>query len=199
MCIRDRDYHVQMYNFHTGDYMMHQTHAYSAHPAGWLIMQRPIGIDAVNDIKPGQDGCDAVGDTCLRVISGMGTPVLWWMAAIALAAGIVWWIAGRDWRFTLPIVAMASTWLPWFKYTDRPLFFFYAICIIPFTVTILAIWLGRIMGSAQRPERRRIGAIIVGAAVVAVAVNFVFIYPVLTDGLLTRKAWLARMWFNSWI
>ena len=193
------DYHVQMYNFHTGDYMMHQTHAYSAHPAGWLIMQRPIGIDAVNDIKPGQDGCDAVGDTCLRVISGMGTPVLWWMAAIALAAGIVWWIAGRDWRFTLPIVAMASTWLPWFKYTDRPLFFFYAICIIPFTVTILAIWLGRIMGSAQRPERRRIGAIIVGAAVIAVAVNFVFIYPVLTDGLLTRKAWLARMWFNSWI
>ncbi len=191
-------YHSEMYDFHTGEGMMTATHTYEANPWGWLVMQRPIGIDAVNDIKPGVDGCQAVNDTCLRVISGAGTPVLWWMALVALLAGLVVWVAGRDWRFGLPIVAMASTYLPWFKYADRPLFFFYAICIIPFTVTILALWLGRIIGPADGPHRRR-GAWIAGSAVALVAANFAFIYPILTDGLLTRKQWMARMWFRSWI
>lgn len=191
-------YHQDMYNFHTGSGMMTATHVYEANPWGWLIMYRPIGIDAVNDIKPGVDGCEAVNDTCLRVISGAGTPLLWWMALAALFAGLAFWVAGRDWRFGLPIVAMASTYLPWFKYMDRPLFFFYAICIIPFTVTILAMCLGKIIGPADGPHRRR-GARIAGAAVAAVAANFAFIYPIITDGLLTRKAWMARMWFKSWI
>lgn len=191
-------YHVDMYNFHTGEGMMNATHTYEANPWGWLVMARPIGIDAVNDIKPGVDGCQAVNDTCLRVISGAGTPILWWMAAIALIAGIVVWIAGRDWRFGLPILAMASTYLPWFRYADRPLFFFYAICIIPFTVIILSMWLGRLIGPADGPHRRR-GSLLAGGAIALVAANFAFIYPILTDGLLTRKQWLARMWFKSWI
>lgn len=193
------DYHRQIYSFHTGSYMMSQTHTYASNPSGWLVNQRPVGIDAVNDIKPGQQGCQAVGDTCLRVVSATGTPVLWWMAAIGLAVAVVWWVFARDWRFTLPIVAMASTWVPWFRYDDRPLFFFYAICIIPFTVTILAIWLGEILGPARPTRRRRIGAIVVGAAMALVAADFAFIYPILSDGLMTRHAWLARMWFRSWI
>lgn len=193
------EYHRQIYDFHTGSYMMNQTHVYSANPSGWLIVQRPIGIDAQNNISPGTQGCQAVGDSCLRVISAVGTPLLWWMALIALAAGVVWWIFGRDWRFTLPVVAMASTWIPWFRYDDRPLFFFYAICIIPFTVVILAIWLGQILGPAENTRRRRTGAAIVGAAMALVAANFAFIYPILTDQLMTRQAWLARMWLRSWI
>jgi len=112
---------------------------------------------------------------------------------------VIWWIFARDWRFTLPIVAMMSTWIPWFRYDDRPLFFFYAICIIPFTVTILAIWLGQILGPAKASSRRRSGAIVVGTVMALVAADFAFIYPILTDGLMTRKAWLARMWFHSWI
>jgi len=193
------EYHRQIYDFHTGSYMMTQTHVYASNPSGWLVIQRPLGVDAVNGIKPGQQGCKAVGDTCLRVISATGTPVLWWFAAIALAAAVIWWIFARDWRFTLPIVAMMSTWIPWFRYDDRPLFFFYAICIIPFTVTILAIWLGQILGPAKASSRRRIGAIVVGTVMALVAADFAFIYPILTDGLMTRKAWLARMWFHSWI
>ena len=190
-------YHKDIYGFHTGD-IMHQTHVYSANPWGWLVMYRPIGIDAVNDIKPGVDGCPAGTETCLRVISGAGTPVLWWMALAAVIAGLVVWVAGRDWRFGLPVVAAASTWLPWFNYASRPLFFFYAICIIPFTLIVLAMWLGKIIGPADGPHRRR-RSWIVGGLVALVAANFAFIYPILTDGLLTRRAWMARMWFRSWI
>ncbi len=191
-------YHQEMYRFHTGDGMMNATHVYEANPWGWLVMYRPIGIDAVNDIKPGVDGCTAVNDTCLRVISGAGTPILWWLALVALVASLWFWIAGRDWRFGVPIVAAMSTYLPWFKYADRPLFFFYAICIIPFTVTLLAMCLGKLIGPATAPDRKK-RSWLAGGAIALVAANFAFIYPILTDQLLTRKAWLARMWFRSWI
>ena len=54
--------------------------------AGWLLMLRPIGIEAENGIEPGAQGCEAVGTTCLRIISGMGTPLLWWAAVAAIVA-----------------------------------------------------------------------------------------------------------------
>ncbi len=191
-------YHYEIYQFHTGTYMKEQTHTYNANPSGWLLMVRPIGLDAVNDIKPGVQGCKAVNDTCLRVISGAGTPVLWWMAAIALVAALVLWVAGRDLRVVAPIVAAFSTWIPWFKYDDRPVFFFYAICIIPFTAIVLAMMMGRIIGPADGPYRRR-NSLIVGGLVSLVVLNFAFMYPIYTDQLLTRHAWLLRMWFPSWI
>ena len=191
-------YHYQIYEFQTGSYMASQTHVYNANPAGWLMMVRVIGLDAVNGIKPGVDGCTAVNDTCLRVISGAGTPVLWWMAAIALVAALVLWLTARDWRVVAPIVAAFSTWIPWFHYDDRPVFFFYAICIIPFTVIVLAMMMGRIIGPSDGPHRKR-NALIVGGFVSLVVLDFAFIYPILTDQLLTRHQWLLRMWFPSWI
>ena len=131
-------YHKEIYAFHTGEFINSQTHPYAAHPAGWLLMLRPIGIDAVNDIEVGTDGCLGP-EKCLRVINAMGTPVLWWMAALALVVAAVWFLAGRDWRFGVPVLGVAATWLPWFQYTSRPLFFFYAITIVPFTVIALSL------------------------------------------------------------
>jgi dolichyl-phosphate-mannose--protein O-mannosyl transferase len=134
-----------IYAFHTGDYIKQSNHPYAAHPAGWLVLARPIGIDAVNDIQPGAEGC-AGPETCLRVITANGTPVLWWAAAIALVVSLVWWVAGRDWRFGTPAALALSTYLPWFAYTERSLFFFYAITIVPFTAICLALCLGQILG-----------------------------------------------------
>ena len=193
-------YHKEIWEFHNGDYIKHSTHVYAAHPGGWLINARPIGIDAVNGIQPGTNGCPANGtETCLRVISATGTPTLWWLAALALLVSIAWWVAGRDWRFGVPIVAGMSTYLPWFNYTERSLFFFYAITIIPFTAICLAMVLGLILGKANAGPRRRQGAIVVGVILAIVTLNFAFIYPIITDALLTQSQWLARMWFGSWI
>lgn len=190
-------FHKEIYEFHTGDYINDATHPYDAHPAGWLAMLRPTGFAATNDIAPGTDGC--VGpENCIRVISAMGTPVLWWMAAVALVVCVVWWIGGRDWRFGVPVLGALASYLPWFNYTDRPLFFFYSITIVPFTVIGLAMVLGLILGPAHSPGRRR-GAIVVGVAIALVALNFAYIYPVLTNELLPYSQWLARMWLRSWI
>ncbi len=192
-------YHRSAYEFHTGDGMMvDATHTYEAHPAGWLLMLRTTGIAAENGIEPGQQGCEAVGTTCLRVVSGMGTPLLWWAAAAAIVFALYLWIAKGDWRYGLPLVAIGATWLPWFQYAGRPLFFFYTIMIIPFSVIVLALVLGRILGPAHHP-RRRVRAMIVGSVVGLVILNFAFIYPVLTHALMTRTAWMMRMWLGTWI
>ncbi|HEY9291625.1 MAG TPA: phospholipid carrier-dependent glycosyltransferase [Microlunatus sp.] len=196
-------YQKDIYAFHTGTYINEQTHTYNANPAGWLIIARTIGIDAVNDIKPGTDGCPAGGENCLRVISGIGTPLLWWGAVIALVIALILWVGGRDWRFGIPIVGVLSAWLPWFQYTGRPQFFFYAIAIIPFSAMAVALCLGLLIGRRPRTgdERRRrmIGGIVAGVFVALVAVNFAYIYPILTDQLLPYSKWLSRMWFKGWI
>ena len=193
-------YQQDILNFHTGDYISNATHDYASHPIGWLFMARPLGVDSAAGIQPGVEGCHAVGEqTCIRVINAMGTPVLWWMAAIALVVAIIWWIGGRDWRFGVPVIAAMSTYLPWFFSGTRPIFFFYSITIIPFTVIALSLVLGLILGPANGRHRRR-GAIVAGLAVALVALNFAWIYPVLTDGLLIHQTeYLARMWLRSWI
>ena len=191
--------HGKILAFHTGDFINNAEHIYDAHPMGWLVMARPIGIDAVNDIPAGTNGCPATADECLQVISGAGTPLLWWFALVALVFAAFFWLGSRDWRFGVPVVGVLAAWLPWFTVTDRPQFFFYAITIIPFSVTALALCLGKVLGPAEPGERRKLGAFVVGAAVALVGANFAFIYPILTDRVITYQQWLARMWFRFWI
>ncbi|HET9872322.1 MAG TPA: phospholipid carrier-dependent glycosyltransferase [Propionibacteriaceae bacterium] len=201
---------LAIWRFHNGDFINRATHTYDAHPAGWLIVARPIGIDAVNDIQPGSSGCSGP-DTCLQVISGIGTPILWWGALVALVVAAILWIGGRDWRFGIPVVGVASAWLPWFSYTDRPLFFFYAITVIPFSVMAIALCVGRALGPptlnsgaadvggpAMR-DRRMIAGIAAGTFVAVVGADFAYLYPILTDQVIPRSAWLDRMWFRTWI
>jgi len=191
-------YQHDIWNFHTGDFINQAQHTYRADPAGWLIVARPIGIDAVNGIKPGTDGCLGP-DNCIRVISGVGTPALWWVAIFALVAAAILWVGGRDWRLGIPVVGVLTGWLPWFVFDSRPLFFFYAIAIIPFSVMAVALCAGWILGDPHSGDRRMVGAIIIGAFVALVAANFAYIYPILTDELLPYPKWLSRMWFRSWI
>jgi dolichyl-phosphate-mannose-protein mannosyltransferase len=191
-------YQRDIYNFHTGDFINHAEHAYRADPWGWLLVARPIGIDAVNNIAPGTDGC-AGPDNCIRVISGIGTPILWWVAIPCLVVALLLWVGGRDWRFGIPVVGVLAGWLPWFQYDSRPLFFFYAIMIIPFSVMAVALVAGRLLGDARSGDRRMLAGILVGVLVAVVIANFAYLYPILTDTLLPYPSWLTRMWFRSWI
>ena len=226
-------YHVWIWDFHTGVWITEQTHPYDAHPAGWLVVARTIGIEYTGPIPPGTPGCpadatanclqtwalsDGSGDaaqwlqtpgtagcpantngTCMTVITGLGTPFLWWMAAIALVAGVIFWIFGRDWRFAVPVLGMAATWIGWFPNANRPVFFFYAIMIIPFTATILAMCFGKILGPPGTPSTRRTGALIVGICVVLIVLDFAFILPILNDSTMPTWAWQLRMWFQGWV
>ena len=193
-------YHQDVYAFHTGG-LDHATHPYQSDPQGWLILNRPVGVEAVNGIRPGRQGCTAAADsTCLRLEVLLGTPALWWGGAFALLYAVYAWAGKRDWRFGLTVVGVVSSWLPWIPNDDRPIFSYYAIAIIPFTVLALTLCLGTMLGGRDASYRRRTwGTALGGAFVVLVVLNFAWFWPLYTGELMTTKQWLDRIWFRRWI
>ena len=192
-------YHRDVYMFHT-HFLNDSTHTYASNPGGWLLLNRPVGVDAQLDIKPGQQGCEAAkGSDCLRQVLLIGTPVLWWGGVLALLYAVVAWVGRRDWRFGVPVVGLLSAWLPWFLYDDRPIFIFYAINMLPFTVLAVTLLMGRILSAPGPSARRTAGTIVAGSFFVLVMLNFAWFWPIWTDGLLTHSEWLSRIWFSRWI
>jgi dolichyl-phosphate-mannose-protein mannosyltransferase len=193
------NYHQDIWGFHTGEGINAENHIYQSDPWGWLVINRPVGVDAQTNIEAGTDGCPESADKCIRQILAIGTPVLWWGGVLALLASLWFWIGARDWRFGLALVGVFSTWLPWVRFSERPIFFFYAVAIIPFTVIATTLVLGKILGPPGRSRRRIVGALVGGGFVALVAANFAFYHPIWTDGLLTNEDWLDRIWFTRWI
>ncbi len=193
-------YHQDVYAFHA-HFLNCSTHTYASKPSGWLVINRPVGVAADNDIQPGTRGCDApAGSDCLRQVLLIGTPLIWWGGVLALLYATTMWVGGRDWRFGLAVVGAGSTWLPWLMYDDRPIFFFYAIATLPFMVIALTLAIGKVIGGSKLPSTRRTaGVIVAGSFVVLVVVNFAWFWPIWTNGLLTKSEWLDRIWFQRWI
>ena len=74
-------YHHDVYTFHA-HFLNDSEHVYASKPAGWLLMSRPVGVDAQLDIQPGSQGCDAPkGSDCLRQVLLLGNPLIWWGGA----------------------------------------------------------------------------------------------------------------------
>ncbi|MDN5743538.1 MAG: phospholipid carrier-dependent glycosyltransferase [Nocardioidaceae bacterium] len=193
-------YHQDLYTFHT-HFLNCSTHYYESKPSSWLLINRPVGVSITNDIKPGTHGCDApAGSSCLKQVVLLPTPVLWWGGLVALLFAVVMWLGARDWRYGVAVVGVLSTWLPWLQYDDRPIFIFYAIAIIPFTVLAITLSIGTLLGPSRLPSARRtVGVIVGGAFVVLTLANFAWFWPIWTDGLLTRSEWYQRIWFSRWI
>lgn len=193
-------YHLSVLDFHTNG-LLDATHPYQSNPEGWLILNRPVGVDAQLNIAAGTQGCDATGgETCLRQVLLLGTPMLWWFGTAALVWSVLAWIGKRDWRYGVVVIGVAVTWLPWLRWDDRPIFSYYAILIEPFLILGAVLLLGEMLGRRDAlPTRRAVGAIAAGTVVLAVVVNFGWFWPIYTDGLLTQSEWLRRIWFRSWI
>lgn len=187
-------YHHAIWNFHTG---LTDDHPYASHPGGWLILSRPVSFLWRDDIGP-ERGCPT--DRCIQEILGIGTPAIWWAGVAAIVACGVIWVGSRDWRFGIPLFGLAATWVPWFLFTNRPQFFFYASVILPWLVIGITLCLGKILGPPEPGSPRRIwGAAIVGGYLVLVLLNFAYLYPILTGQTIPYEDWLERMWFGSWV
>ncbi|CAN5405669.1 phospholipid carrier-dependent glycosyltransferase [soil metagenome] len=193
-------FHVMTYDFHTGSYLAGKTHPYQSNPLGWLILERPVGVDAINDLPA--SSCGAAKDsTCMRQVLILGNPVIWWSGALALIVALIEWIRSGDWRWGIPVAGLAATWLPWFMYGDRPIFAFYALATLPFTIIALSMIAFRVVRRAARHSARmhKIAWGVVGAYALLALVIFGYFYPIYTDQLISHEAWMSRMWFTSWI
>lgn len=193
-------YHQDVYTFHT-HFLNCSTHTYQSQPSGWLLLNRPVGVAADTGIQPGTRGCTApAGSDCLRQVLLIGTPMIWWTGIIAVLFAAAMWIGARDWRYGVAVVGVASTWLPWLLYDDRPIFLFYAVLTLPFVVLALTLAIGRLIGSSREPSTRRtVGVVVAGSFLVLVLLNFAWFWPVFTHELMTHSAWLDRIWFARWI
>ena len=188
-------YQHDIYDFHTGDFINHAQHAYRANPIGWLVLARPIGIDAVNGIQPGTDGCPGP-DTCLRVISAhryagavVGRDVRPGRRAdlVGRRAGLAFRDPGRRraQRLAALVPVRAPSAVLLLRDRDHPVLGDGASrCVWA------ACWAG-----AEPADRRMIGGILVGAFVALVGAELRLPVPDPDRPDAARTQWLARMWF----
>lgn len=191
-------FHVLTFDFHTGDYLAGKTHPYESHPIGWLVLERPVAFDAQNDLPA--ESCGAPADSsCMREVTALGNPAVWWTGAVALLVSVVAWARTRDGRWAVPVVGLVTTWLPWFVSSGRPIFAFYAVVTLPFTVIAIALVIDALRRRATTPRRRYAVALGSGLLVLATVACFVYFHPIYTGALIAYDDWYARMWFPRWI
>jgi len=193
------NYHQDVYTFHA-HFLSCSDHSYASKPSGWLLINKPVSVSVQTKILPAEQGCDApVGSDCLRQVILIGTPVIWWGGFLAILFAVGMWVGARDWRFGVVVVGVASTWLPWLRYDDRPIFFFYAIATLPFVVLGLTLAMGKLIGPSRAGTRRTLGVVASGSFMVLAMLNFAWLWPVLTYDVLSHGEWLDRIWFSRWI
>ena len=182
------NYHREMLGFHTG---LTENHSYQANPWSWIVMGRPTSF-----FYESPKGCGT--DSCAQEVLAIGTPILWWIGTAALLFLIganLHHFAMRelDLGVLIPFIGILAGYLPWFFFQERTVFTFYAIVFQPFL--ILAIVLLAKVAYEYHPKLKYL----IAGAVLLIALNFIYFYPVFTGVISTYDAWFDRMWWSSWI
>jgi dolichyl-phosphate-mannose--protein O-mannosyl transferase len=186
-------YHKAMLGFNTG---LTTHHPYESKPWTWLVMSRPVSYFwcPTTGAHPACSGGRA------QEVLAIGTPLIWWASIISLIICLGWWLTRRDWRAGAVLLGVAAGWLPWFAYAARTQFYFYAVSFEPFLVLSVTLCLGLLIGQATASTGRRVlGASLAGAYLLAVLLNFVYLYPILAAKVIPYTQWLDRMWYHGWI
>jgi dolichyl-phosphate-mannose--protein O-mannosyl transferase len=156
-------------------------------------MGRPVAFYWSTDAPCGSDRCAAE-------VLLLGNPLLWWSFIPALA-GLTWFgIARRDRRAAVIALMTAAGLLPWFWYHydgGRTMFVFYALPALPFLILAVTYVLGAITGPPNNtttlPDRRMIGAVILGAYLLLIAASFAYFHPIYVGESIPYDDWWDRM------
>jgi dolichyl-phosphate-mannose--protein O-mannosyl transferase len=186
-------YHLAMLHFNVG---LSTHHPYQSEPWTWLVMNRPVSFYWVCPAA----GHAACGSSTAQEVLALGTPAIWWAGIGTLIVCLGWWLTRRDWRAGAVLAGVAAGWLPWFLFPGRTQFYFYSVSFVPFLVLSITLCLGLLIGPVTAAAGRRVaGAVASGLYLIAVLVNFAYLYPVLAARVIPYTAWYARMWNHHWI
>lgn len=199
------DFHQQIFRFHVG---LSSPHPAASDPLGWLIMFHPTNMYYSDKAT----GCGAT--PCLETIYGVGNPIIWWVAALAVIFVLIWFIRDRDWRLGLVLLALGVSYLPWElgalphqlgvlgigpATPARTVFQFYSIVFEPFTLLALAYVLRRIVPSrAEHPERFKPRLMLLTVIVMVFVIVSAFFYPIWSAIPLTTGWRQVHFWLPSW-
>ena len=183
------NYHREMLNFHTG---LTENHSYQANPWSWIVMGRPTSF-----FYEAPKGCGA--KSCAQEVLAIGTPILWWLGAIALLFLIGanlhnFAMRELDLGVLIPFIGIVAGYLPWFFFQERTVFTFYAIVFQPFLILALVYGVRAILLRFKKS-----GEAIVATLFILIFLNFVYFLPIYLGDVITYEAWRSRMWFPSWI
>ena len=186
-------YHIEMWQFHTH---LDTPHDYKANPLTWPLQIRPTSFfwEKIPD-HPGL--CSIAPQTqCVRAITSLGNPLIWWLGSACVLAVIVLAILKQaDWRIWAVLAGFIGGWLPWAQYLNRTTFTFYSIVILPWI--ILAICYVANWMSTQITSRTWWITTISMTALIGLVT--LFFYPIWTAMPVPYEFWLAHMWFSTWI
>ena len=202
---------AESFSYHQRIGSSEEVHPYCSSWYSWVLMVRPIAYLYKTNERTGM----------VRDVHGMGNPILWWLAVIAMVAcAIVLLIALTDfldWRllprwlvtygnadsttkkpgFTaIPLylfVNYLANWLPWSQ-VSRCLFLYHYMGAALFSWLALAWFIARWFH--RRELGWRWGAI---AVFLAIFLSFLFWMPIYLGNSLSQESWQTRMWFDSWI
>jgi dolichyl-phosphate-mannose-protein mannosyltransferase len=174
------EHQLAMLRFHVG---LAGDHPYESAPWSWILLKRPVAYFFMASAG------------AYREVLAIGNPLTWLPGALALVAVGGRW-ARSGWSLARPelviLAAGLSTYLPWLVLSGSrsQVFLWYLLPTIPFLYAALGLWAALAWSSLP-------GRIATGLAALAVAVSFVFFYPILTAAPLTPDAWRSRIWFTD--
>jgi dolichyl-phosphate-mannose-protein mannosyltransferase len=187
-------YHQDMWGFHTN---LSAEHSYAAHPAGWLLQLRPTSF-FYEAHEPAQALCGA--DRCSQAVTSLGNPLLWWLATVAVVACLWWVVRRRDGVAVACLSGVAAGWLPWFAYSERTIFTFYAVVLLPWLVLCLAYATQRLVAwVTRRPDWLPAARVLLGAALLAVVATSLWFWPIWTAQVIPFRVWQMHMWLPGWV
>jgi dolichyl-phosphate-mannose--protein O-mannosyl transferase len=177
----------EIFHFHRD---LEVTHSYRASASNWPLTLRPVVYYYESCSDDSDEPC-AVAEGHVEEIVGLGNPAIWW-AAVPVYPVLLWAAIRRRDRVAATIaVLLLAQYLPWFVQA-RPLFFFYALPIVPLIVLTLAWAAGRTL---RHPAWRWVPA----AGGLTALAAFVYWSPIYYGFEITEHAWRIRMLMNSWI
>jgi dolichyl-phosphate-mannose--protein O-mannosyl transferase len=220
------DWTYNAYEFHTH---LNSPHVYESNPWSWLVLGRPVDFYYNGSNFPSASASPCGATQCSREVLLIGTPLMWWAFIPMLLWLAWHWLTTRDWRAAAVWVAFIAGWLVWFLNLNRTMFLFYMAPLVPFLVIGLTLALGAMLGPAvhappardpvaeavdpalaegadeqefeygRKLRRRHWGMAGVAVFLGLVIVDFAWMWPLFTGGLMSYGTWHAHMWLPSWV
>ncbi len=191
------NYHQSILGFHVG---LSTGHQYESPAWQWPLLLRPTAVWVGGE--PGACGVDH----CIAVISSIPNPLIWFGGVAASVYLVYRFVRGLIERapvgpaFTVPLVGLAVTYVPWLLIPERTIFQFYTVAMMPFLVLALALTLRVIAGGRDEPlYRRRSGENTVLIFLAFAVLVSAFFYPVWTGMNVPYQFWLVHNWMPGWI
>ena len=166
----------QIYHYHTA---LKDTHPYQSHWWQWPLALRPVWYYR-----------GAVHGTVTNIYA-QANPLLYWaFVPAALWVSLRWWKTRRA-AAAILLIGVFAQWLPW-ALVPRIAFMYHFLPVAPFgalavAACILELWRGQ-----------RVHRLVAVAYVAAVALSFVYFYPLYAAVPLTEHQLDSRMWIKGW-